>query len=301
MANITPEYIKSQIVEKLSEIGYLADESSKNALIMAKFTEDRELPSDIVESLLKNIEIASQRNFPLCQDTGTVVFLVKIGNGFFIDTPKASVVEYHHEKYILETLIYDAVKEAFQINNFRHSIVSDPINRRNTKDNTPPIIHYEFTTGDLLEISMMLKGGGSENMSALKMMIPSDGLTGIRNFVLDTIKKSGSNGCPPLTVGIGIGGNFETCALLAKKSLFRDFNEINKDEFWANEERYLLNKINQLGIGPMGLGGKTTAIKVNIEVRPCHIASLPVAVNLECHAHRIGRLIISNGKLDKNS
>jgi fumarate hydratase subunit alpha len=160
------------------------------------------------------------------------------------------------------------------------------------------VIHYEFTPLSYLvgatEISLMLKGGGSENMSALKMLTPSAGIEGIRDFVLETVKNSGGNACPPLTVGIGIGGNFETVAWLAKKSLFRLDTEKNLDEFWAKEEEYLLGEINKLGIGPMGMGGKTTALRVNIEVAPCHIASLPVAVNLECHAHRVVKVVFGN-------
>jgi fumarate hydratase subunit alpha len=181
--------------------------------------------------------------------------------------------------------------EAFQVNNFRHSVVADPINRVNTKTNAPAIIHYEFWERESLEISMMLKGGGSENMSAVKMLTPADGIKGVREFVIETVKKSGGNACPPLVVGVGVGGNFETVAWLAKKSLFRMPGE--KNNSWAKEEEYLLQEINKLGIGPMGLGGKTTALRVNIETMPCHIASLPVAVNLECHAHRVGKVVWS--------
>ena len=195
--------------------------------------------------------------------------------------------------HTIDKIINEAVTESFIENKYRLSVVNDPITRTNTKSNTPAIIHYDFVEGNNLEIDIMLKGGGAENMSALKMLSPSEGIIGIRNFVIETVKNSGGNACPPLIVGIGIGGNFETVALLAKKSLFRKASEKNKSSFWAKEEEYLLDEINKLGIGPMGLGGKTTALKINILAMPCHIASMPVAVNLECHAHRVGHCVIT--------
>ena len=266
--------LKQLVIEQLSDIGYVTDAFTEEALRKALTTETNELAIDVLSNLMKNIEIAKEKNYPLCQDTGIVVFWVKIPSKNY-DLTK------------IEKILNEAVEESFSSNNYRKSIVNDPINRINTKNNTPAIIHYEICETDKLEISMMLKGAGSENMSALKMLPPNAGIQGIRDFVLETVKTNGANACPPLTIGIGIGGNFETCALLAKKSLFRPNGVMNKDEFWAKEEQYLLNEINRLNLGPMGLGGKTTALNVKIEVKPCHIASLPVAVNIECHAHRM--------------
>jgi fumarate hydratase subunit alpha len=279
--------IKSKVVELLTQLGYNTDCHFEEHLISCYDNEENEMARDILRHLIDNISIASEGNFPLCQDTGLVVFWVK-------------------SPLNINKILYEAVNDAFTMNNFRHSVVIDPIHRtkcdmRNTKStqfsfsnfkNCPPIIHYEPVEGNTLEINVMLKGGGSENMSALIMLKPSDGLQGVRDFVLQTVKTAGGNACPPLIVGVGIGGNFETCALLAKKALFRMSGEQAIGEQYKDEEEYLLYEINKLNIGPMGLGGKTTALKVNIEVAPCHIASLPVAVNLECHAHRVGKLVI---------
>ncbi|MCL2063744.1 MAG: fumarate hydratase [Candidatus Cloacimonetes bacterium] len=290
------ELLKKQIIDKLSEIGFFTDDFTEISLINAISKEKNDLAIDVLNCLNKNIQIAKEKDFPLCQDTGQVIFWVKIGEKFILSEKWKAIFEYNQKNNsftdCITSLLTEAVREAFLKNNYRHSITIDPINRKNNNDNTPPIIHLELSQDDKMEISMMLKGGGSENMSALKMLNPADKIQGVRNFILETIKKSEGNACPPLTIGIGIGGNFETCALLAKKSLFRKHDEKNIDDFWANEEIFLLNEINKLNIGPMGLGGITTALKVNIEVRPCHIASLPVAVNLECHAHRIARIVI---------
>ena len=287
--------LKQLIVEKLTEIGFQVDIDTEKALRKAQSIEESELSYDVLFQLCKNIDIAKERNFPLCQDTGLVVFWVKIGEQIIANNIFNSLINGMSEyRKGLSSLLNQAVMEAFQKNNFRHSVVKDPIDRKNTNNNTPAIIHYEFTEGNSIEISMMLKGGGSENMSSLKMLKPSDGIQGIRDFVLNVVKNSGGNACPPLTIGVGIGGNFETCALLAKKSLFRKPNEKNNSEFWAKEESFLLKEINKLNIGPMGFGGKSTALKVHIETLPCHIASLPVAVNLECHAHRLSWLTLSD-------
>jgi len=273
---MTPQDLKRKVIDILSEIGYTPSQDTKPALQNALQTETSELAKDILENLVQNIDIASQRDFPLCQDTGMVIYWVKIGTD-------ANLLGIN-----LTEILQDATKEAFTINNYRQSIVADPIIRTNTGNNTPPIIHFDFVNGDLLEINVMLKGGGSENMSALKMLTPSAGIQGIRDFVLHTVRVSGGNACPPLTVGIGIGGDFETCAVLAKKALFA--SDENLSEYWKNESLYLLQEINKTDIGPMGLGGHTTALKVNIRTAPCHIACLPVAVNLECHAHRVGKI-----------
>jgi fumarate hydratase subunit alpha len=237
------------------------------------------LPIDILNTLAENYTLAEQHSIPLCQDTGTVVFFVEVGQDC-------------HLTGNLTEILNQAVREAYSENYFRKSIVADPVFQRiNTRDNTPAIIHTEIVPGDQLTIHFALKGGGAENMSALRMLQPSDGLAGIKAFVLETIIKAGGNPCPPVIVGIGIGGNFETCALLAKKALFRELGSENPDPQWADFEQELLTAINETNIGPQGLGGKTTALAVHVLTAPCHIASLPVAVNLNCHAHRHGKLV----------
>jgi len=285
MSQFTPAEIQSQVVKVLSDIGYIPHCYTKSALSNAIQAETSEIGKDILSSLIQNIDIASEKNFPLCQDTGLVIFWVKIGR------------EVNLSGIDFNAILNDATREAFRVNNYRHSVVADPINRVNTGDNCPPIIYYDFVPGNQIEIDIMLKGGGSENMSALKMLTPSDGIQGIRDFVLDTVKSSGGNACPPLIVGVGIGGNFETCAMLAKKALFGEDESIST--YWKQEAIYLLDEINRLGIGPMGLGGSTTALKVNIIARPTHIACLPVAVNLECHAHRVVRFKVQGVISDK--
>ena len=269
MKKINLKLLRHDIVTALSHIGYNTERYVRDHFVKCAEDEDCEIAKDILHSLVQNIDIAAEGNFPLCQDTGLVVFRVKKGEGVLVKN--------------LEQTLNDAVIEAFSKNNFRHSVVKDPIDRVNTQNNSPAIIHHEIVSEDIFEINIMLKGGGSENMSALKMLKPADGIQGIRDFITETVKNAGGKACPPLFIGVGIGGNFETCAWLAKKALFRETENIG---FWLSEEQHLLNEINKLNIGPMGLGGKTTAIKVNIEVAPCHIACLPVAVNLECHAHR---------------
>jgi len=280
MKEITAAKINQKLVQELTKIGYIAPRSMVQQFQMARKNEKNEIARDLLTQLMKNIKIAKEKNFPLCQDTGLVVFWVRIGKN----------VSLRHLN--LNKIVNDAVQEAFQKNNYRSSIVQDPLHRVNTRTNTPALIHYELTEGDSLEMRFLLKGGGCENMSTLKMLDPSSGIQGIRDFVLETVQKSGGKACPPLYVGVGIGGNFESVAWLAKKSLFRLPKEINTSQFWLEEEDYLFKEINNLGLGPLGLGGKTTSFKVNIEVLPCHIASLPVAVNLECHAHRLGHIKI---------
>lgn len=264
----------------LAELGIIIDPAVSSCIKAALQSETAPLARDVLTTLLENYQIAETQQIPLCQDTGTVVIFAEIGeevcftDGNLVDT------------------LNQAVREAFTENYFRKSIVTDPVfNRKNTQDNTPAIIHTEIVPGDKLTLHIALKGGGAENMSALRMLKPSDGLEGIKAFVLDTIIKAGGNPCPPLIIGIGIGGNFETCALLAKKAIFRDMGSHHPDIKWAAFEQELLDAINQTGVGAQGLGGNTTALQVNILTAHCHIASLPVAVNLNCHAHRHTKLI----------
>ena len=253
-----------------------------------------ELPEDVVENLAKalgreksevgketlrdirvNLQIATDESVPLCQDTGFTVVVLDIGQ------------EVHFTGGSVEDAVNEGVRRGYKDGFLRNSILRDPIRRdKNTGDNTPAVVHTHLVPGDQVEISVLPKGGGSENKSALKMLTPADGLAGIKKFVLDTVSKAGPSACPPLTVGVGIGGTFDKVAWLAKKAIFRKSGLPNPDEYYAKLEQELLGEINKLGIGPMGLGGSTTSIAVHIETFPCHIASLPVAVNIQCHSAR---------------
>lgn len=233
-----------------------------------------------LESIIKNAQIAKNKQIPICQDTGMAVFFVKIGKEVFIEGDN------------LDLAIEKGVSQGYTKGFLRKSIVSDPLFRENSKDNTPPVIHYSFCDSDKIEITFLPKGFGSENKSALKMLNPSDGKDGIIEFVTDTVKKAGASPCPPIIVGVGIGGNFEKCAQLSKFALARSIDIPNKNPYYANLENELLVRINDLGIGPQGYGGETTALGVNIEVYPTHIAGLPVAVNISCHATRHKTVII---------
>jgi len=227
----------------------------------------------VVEILLKNSDIAAVEDLPLCQDTGTVVVHAKIGTDVVFEDD-------------LQKIVDQAVSKSYKKYLLRKSITRDPLNRENTKDNTPAIIDVELVKGDICHFEIAAKGGGSENISALAMMKPADGAQGIIDFVLNQIAAKGRNACPPLIIGIGIGGNFETCAKLAKKALFRDIGSRHEEDYYSDLEQEILLKINELGIGAGGYGGKLTAMDVFIEKLPCHIASLPVALNVSCHSTR---------------
>ena len=229
----------------------------------------------ILKQCLENAGIAEKEQVPICQDTGTAVFFVEIGNEVYI------------EGGIINDAISEGTERGYAKGYLRKSMVSDPVfNRKNTGDNTPPVIHLEIKKGKKLKITLVPKGGGSENMSALAMLKPFEGEKGIIDFVVSTVKKAGANPCPPTIVGVGIGGTFEFAACLAKKALLRPAGIPNKNKRYAMLEEKILHMLNTSGIGPQGFGGKTTALGVNIEFFPCHIASLPVAVNLNCHAAR---------------
>lgn len=241
--------------------------------------EESELGKDILNILIENATIAKDTHIPLCQDTGMAVFFVEIGQDVIIkgDT--------------LTEAINKGVSEGYTDGYLRKSVVN-PITRVNTKDNTPAIIHYEMVKGDQLKIEYAPKGFGSENMSKLKMLKPSDGIEGVKKFIIDTVSEAGPNPCPPIVVGVGIGGTVDKCAQIAKKALFRNVGQHSKDEMIADLEKELIKKINALGIGPQGLGGNTTALAVNIETFPTHIAGLPVVVNINCHASRHKQVIL---------
>jgi fumarate hydratase subunit alpha len=235
---------------------------------------------DILKEIVKNAYIAKKEQIPLCQDTGTANFFIKLGRNLDIEDGN----------------IYDAINKGVSlgyINNYlRKSIVSDPIERENTQDNTPANIYIDIVPGNKIEITFLSKGGGSENASALKMFIPSVNWDGIKEFILNTVSDKGRNACPPLVVGVGIGGDFGSVGLISKKALLREIDSENSNIFYREKEKELLCNINKLNIGPMGVGGKTTALAVFIEIKPTHIASLPVAVCIQCHSCRRKTVII---------
>ena len=238
-------------------------------------TEESPLGKEILEVILENHEIAEKQNMPLCQDTGVAVVFLDIGQ------------DVHLTGGDLEGAVNEGVRQGYSEGYLRKSMVSDPvIDRKNTGDNTPAVIHTKIVPGDKVRIRFAPKGGGAENMSEVRMMTAADGLEGVKDFVVDRVKRSGGNPCPPIVVGVGLGGNFEKSAMLSKEALLRPIGEHNPDERYAEAEKELLTRINNLGIGPQGLGGRTTALAVNIEYFPCHIASMPVAVNIQCHASR---------------
>jgi fumarate hydratase subunit alpha len=230
---------------------------------------------DVLEQLLENADLARDTGVPLCQDTGLAVVFLEIGQ------------DLHLAGGDLMEAVHAGVRKGCKQGYLRASVVSPPIGKRvNTGDNTPAIIHATIVPGDRLRITVAPKGGGSENMSALRMLRPADGREGVKRFVVETVAKAGPNPCPPVVVGVGIGGTFELCALLAKKALLRRLDEAHPDAELAALEGDLLEAINRLGTGPAGLGGNVTALAVHVETHPCHIASLPVAVNINCHSHR---------------
>ena len=241
--------------------------------------EESELGKDILRILIENAKIAKESRIPLCQDTGMAVFFVEVGQEVVING------------LTLTEAINKGVSEGYIEGYLRKSVVN-PITRINTKDNTPAIIHYEMVKGDKIKIQYAPKGFGSENMSKLKMLKPSDGIEGVKEFIVKTVSEAGPNPCPPIIVGVGIGGTVDKCAQIAKKALFRNIGQHNKDDIIANLEREMMKKINDLGIGPQGFGGNTTALAVNIETFPTHIAGLPVVVNINCHSARHKQVII---------
>ena len=241
---------------------------------------DDSISDNILNEILENAKIARQKKIALCQDTGTANFFVKIGKD----------VEIVGDDIVCA--INKGVAQGYTKYYLRKSIVCDPLNRINTKDNTPANIYCDFVDGDKIEITILTKGGGSENASFLKMLTPLDGWQGIKNFVIDSIKLKGANACPPLIVGVGIGGDFASVGLIAKKAILRIIGSKNKKQEYAEKEQELLEEINKLNIGPMGLGGKPTALAVFIETKPCHIASMPVAVNIQCHSCRRKTIVL---------
>lgn len=266
--------ITQNIKEMCIETNYDLSSDVKKAIIESTNKEESELGKHILNKLCENLEIASSEEIPICQDTGIAVIFIKIGQEVSIKGD------------YIEDAINEGVRLGYEEGYLRKSVVKDPINRVNTKDNTPAIIHYEIIKGDKIEITVAPKGFGSENMSRVYMLKPSDGVAGIKDAVLETVKMAGPNACPPIVVGVGIGGTFEKSTILAKKALTRDISFRNKEVHIKKLEEELLDEINSLGIGPGGLGGNTTALGVNIETYPTHIAGMPVAINICCHVNR---------------
>ena len=246
----------------------------KEALLAGKEKEESQIGTQILDQLEKNMDIAWENKIPICQDTGMTVVFLKIGQ------------DVHIEGGFIEDAVNEGIRQGYQEGYLRKSVVGDPILRENTKDNTPGIIHYEIVPGENLEITVAPKGFGSENMSKIYMLKPADGIEGVKKAILDTVETAGPNACPPMVIGVGIGGTFEKCALLAKKALARDLNLHSDIPYVQELEQEMLEKVNDLGIGPGGLGGRVTAIGLNIETYPTHIAGLPVAVNICCHVNR---------------
>jgi fumarate hydratase subunit alpha len=273
MRDIEASHITEKVKELCVEANYDLPEDVYVALKKAKVKEKSALGISILEQIIKNADIARKEKIPMCQDTGLAVVFVELGE------------DAHISGGSLKEAIIEGVKQGYKEGYLRKSMCH-PITRKNTGDNTPPIIHIDLVPGEKLRIIVVPKGGGSENMSRVTMLTPSDGIEGIKKFVMDRVRESGGNPCPPTIVGVGIGGTFEYAALLAKKALLRLVGEPNPDPELAELENQIFNAINKMGIGPMGLGGVITALAVHIEMAPCHIASLPVAVNLGCHANR---------------
>ena len=272
--------VTQAVKEACIEMNFLIDSEVLNRFESALQTEVSEIGQSILLDLIENSEVARTYKAPICQDTGMIVAFVKIGQNVRI------------ESGLLSDAIQEGIRQGYEDGYLRKSIVSDPILRKNTNDNTPGIIYYDLVAGDIFEIELAAKGFGSENMSRSVMLKPSDGIEGIVNFVIDTVEKAGSNPCPPIILGIGIGGTLDKAAQLAKYALLRRLNEPAAEAHIAELENRLLDAINNLGIGPQGLGGTTTALAVHIEVFPTHIAGLPVVVNINCHASRHKKVVL---------
>lgn len=273
MRNIDSKVIEDTVARLCIEANLRLPPDVINAIERAEKAEPWDGAKRILSLLGDNVRIASEKTLPVCQDTGMACVFVELGQDVHIEGD-------------FEQAVNNGVRRGYGEGYLRKSVVCDPLRRVNTGDNTPALLTVKLTRGDKMRITVMPKGFGSENMSALKMLKPADGVEGVKNFVLETVEKAGANPCPPIIVGVGIGGSFDKAACLAKHALLRPVNEPNPDEYYAALERELLDKINALGIGPQGFGGKTTALAVLIEAMPTHVAGLPVAVNISCHATR---------------
>lgn len=274
MRTISADEITKNIKEMCMKVNVCLSDDVKEALLSGKDREESTIGKQILGQLEQNMQIAKEDNIPICQDTGMTVVFLKIGQ------------DVHIEGGYVEDAVNEGIRQGYEEGYLRKSVVSDPIIRENTRDNTPGVIHYEIVPGDKIEITVAPKGFGSENMSRVFMLKPADGIEGVKQVILETVKAAGPNACPPMVIGVGIGGTFEKCALLAKKALTRDLNIRSSIPYVRELEEEMLQKVNNLGIGPGGLGGRITAIGLNIETYPTHIAGLPVAVNICCHVNR---------------
>ncbi|MFT3983152.1 MAG: fumarate hydratase [Lachnospiraceae bacterium] len=274
MKTVYVKDITENIIKMCIEANHFLTEDMKECLDRAAEREESKIGRQILCQLQENLKTAGQEMIPICQDTGMAVVFLEIGQ------------EVHFEGGSLEDAVNEGVRRGYQEGFLRKSVVSDPIFRENTKDNTPAVIYYELVPGDYVKITVAPKGFGSENMSRLFMLKPSDGIEGVKNAILTTVKEAGPNACPPMVIGVGIGGTFEKCALMAKKALTRETDQHSEIPYVSRLEKEMLERINTLGIGPGGLGGTTTAFAVNINTYPTHIAGLPVAVNICCHVNR---------------
>lgn len=275
MREVSVNTIRDIVKDLCIEANYYISDDIKEELINSNNKEKFEIAKEMLSRIIENDDIAKKEDMPICQDTGMACIFLDIGQ------------DVHFVDGNLEEAINEGVRRGYEDGYLRKSIVKDPVlNRVNTKDNTPAIIYYNIVDGDKVKITVSPKGFGSENMSKIAMLKPSDGIEGVKKFILKTVEEAGPNPCPPMVIGVGIGGTFDKVALLAKKALLRPINERNKNEDYANLEDELLKDINSLGIGPQGFGGLTTALGINIETYPTHIAGMPVAVNISCHVTR---------------
>ena len=271
---IQTDEITKNIKEMCIQANHYLSADMDAAMKHAADTEQSELGKKILHQLQDNLKIADEEMIPICQDTGMAVIFLEVGQ------------DVHFEGAAIEDAVNEGVRQGYTEGFLRKSVVGDPLIRENTKDNTPAVIHYSIVPGDQVKITMAPKGFGSENMSRVFMLKPADGIEGVKHAILTAVKDAGLNACPPMVVGVGIGGTFEKCALLAKQALTRPVDEHSDIPYVKDLEEEMLSKINQLGIGPGGLGGTTTALAVNINTYPTHIAGLPVAVNICCHVNR---------------
>ncbi len=274
MRTISTDQVRQTVRDLYKQACVVINPELKAAFKSAAAQEPSPQGREILQMLVANSELAQREDLPMCQDTGIAVVFLEMGEEVRFDTPG-----------LLEA-VNQGVREAHKEQFLRASLVKDPLRRGNTGDNTPAMVHVDLVPGDRLKIIVGAKGTGAENMSKTKIMSPSAGVEGAKQFLLETVKAAGPNACPPLVLGMGIGGNFEEVTLLAKRALYRPLGTPNKDSYYANLEKEWLAAVNRLGVGPQGLGGGTTALALHIEAKPCHIGALPVAVNIDCHAHR---------------
>ncbi len=274
MREINAEKI-TEVIERLCiEANQVLPEDVKEAIGKCRDCEDGEIACQILDNIIENYKIAQEEQVPICQDTGMACVFLEIGQ------------DVHITGGDLAGAVNEGVRRGYEKGYLRKSVVKDPVRRGNTGDNTPAMLYTEIVPGEKIKITVGPKGFGSENMSAIRMFKPSAGLQGIKDFILETVETAGPNPCPPMVVGVGIGGTFDKAALLAKKALIRPVDSENPDPFYADLEKEMLEKINELGIGPQGFGGRTTAIGLNIETMPTHIAGMPCAINISCHVTR---------------